>query len=271
MRAFIHLLPVEARRALSRRAVWALVSVALVGLVVLGALAFLSSNDFDPSVAEPDIARLTDLWLTGGGDGTLTPALIFLAVGAMIGGATVTGADWQNGTIITLCTWEVRRVPLLLARIVATALLATAIGAALLLLYCLSLVPTYLLRGSIEGADGGFWTSLLGAIVRMSVLTGLAAALAASVASIGRRTAVALGVAFAYLSFVEGAVRGLWPERSRWLIAENAIVFVTGADLEGAPFTRGVPVATLTLFGYVAFVTGLALVAIRQRDMTGVG
>lgn len=271
MKAFIHLLPIEARRALSRRAVWVLVSVALVGLVALGGIAFLSSNDFDPSVAGPDVARLTDLWLRGGGDGTLTPALLFLTVGAMIGGATVTGAEWQNGMLITLCTWEVRRVPLLLARIVAAAMLATAIGLALLVLYCLVLAPTFLLRGSTEGADAAFWTDLLGAIGRMSVLGGLAAALAAALASIGRRTAVALGVAFAYLSFIEGAVRGLWPERSRWLIAENAIVFVTGADLEGAPFTRSTPLAIMTLVGYVAFFTCVALAAIRQRDMASVG
>ena len=87
-----------------------LIGVALLGIALTGVIGFLGSNDFDPTRPEPDIARLTDLWVPGGGDGVLTATLLFLAVGAIIGGATVTGAEWQHGTIVTVSTWEVRRV-----------------------------------------------------------------------------------------------------------------------------------------------------------------
>ena len=116
MTPFPRLLAVEARRALSRRAVWFLIGIALLGIVLTGTIAFAGSNDFDPGRPGPDIARLTDLWVQGGGDGALTATLLFLGVGALIGGATVTGAEWQHGTVVTVATWEVRRVRLPLCR-----------------------------------------------------------------------------------------------------------------------------------------------------------
>lgn len=269
MSSFGHLLAVEARRALSRRAVWVLVGIALLGIALSGLLAFLSSNDFDPRLAEPDVARLTDLWLSDGADGVLVSTLMFLAVGALIGGATVTGAEWQHGTIVTVSTWEVRRGRLLSARILSAMLLALAIGTALLLLFCASLVPTYLLRGTTEGADAEFWRALAGAIARIAALTSLAAGLGAALASIGRRTTAAIGAAFAYLAIIEPVVRVNWPARGRWLLGENTVVLVTASDIEGAVFTRGVGTAALTLCGYVAVLVAAAMVLFRRRDMAG--
>ena len=262
------LLAEEARRALSRRAIWLLIGVALVGIALTGVIAYVGSNDFDPRHA-PDIARLTDLWVTGGGDGVLAATLLFLAVGAIIGGATVTGAEWQHGTVVTISTWEVRRVRLLSARILSAMALATLIGMALLVLFCLSLAPTYLLRGTTDGADAEFWRELAFAIGRLAALTGLAAGLGAAVASIGRRTTVAVGASFAYLAVVETAVRAKWPEGARWLLGENTVVLATASDLEGAVFTRGVATAALTLCAYVAVLVGVALVLFRRRDLAG--
>ena len=42
------LLAEEARRALSRRAIWLLIGVALVGIALTGVIAYVGSNDFDP-------------------------------------------------------------------------------------------------------------------------------------------------------------------------------------------------------------------------------
>lgn len=264
---FGRLVGVEVRRALARRAVWLLVGIALVGIALTGVVAFVSSHDFDPRNLEPNIARLTDLWATGGADGVLTATLMFLVVGAMIGGATVTGAEWQHGTVVTVCTWEVRRGRLLLARIVSATVLAFVIAVGLLGLFCLALVPTYLLRGSTDGADVAFWREVAAAVVRISALTGLAAATGAAVASIGRRTTVAVGAAFAYLAVLEAAVRGLWPGRGRWLIGENAGILVTASDLEGEVFTRSVTTAALTLSGYVSVLIVVAVVLFRRRDL----
>jgi len=267
MTSFPLLFAVEARRALSRRAVWLLVGIALAGIVLTGVIAFLGSNDFDPQRQEMDVARLTDLWVQGGGDGALTVTLIFLAVGGMIGGATVTGAEWQHGTVVTVSTWEVRRGRLVLARILSATLLAFVIALGLLSLFCLSLVPTYVLRGTTAGANAAFWSDLAGAIGRISALAALAAATGAAVASIGRRTTVAIGAAFAYLAFLESAVRGLWPDRGRWLIGENAAILVTAADLDGEAFSRSVVTAGLTLGSYVAVLVALAVLLFRRRDL----
>jgi hypothetical protein len=266
---FSRLLAVEARRALSRRAVWLLIGIALVGIALVGVIGFAASNDFDPSAPGLDIARLTDLWVTGGADGALAGTLLFLAVGAILGGATVTGAEWQHGTIVTVATWEVRRVRLLFARILVAIVLAGAIGLVLVILFCLSLAPTYLLRGTTAGADAEFWRELAMAIGRIAGLTALAAGLGAALASIGRRTTVAIGVAFAYLAVLETIVRARWPARGRWLLAENSAVLVTASDLEGAEFTRGVATAALTLCGYLVVLVAVALLLFQRRDLTG--
>lgn len=266
---FTRLVSVEARRALSRRAVWALIGVALAGIALTGLLAFLASNDFDPAGPEPDIARLTSLWHEGDGESVLAGSLIILLVGALIGGATVTGAEWQHGTIVTVSTWEVRRVRLLLARILSAMGLATLIGGALVILLCLSLVPTHLLRGTTSGADADFWRELVFAIGRLAGLAGLAAGLGASVASIGRRTTVAIGAAFAYLAIVESTIRALWPARGRWLLGENTAVLATAADLDGAAFSRDVATAALTLGGYVTALVAVAVWSFHRRDLAG--
>lgn len=271
MSSFGQLWAVEARRALSRRAVWVLLGIALLGIAVTGVVAFTSSSDFDPSVpqVEPDVARLTDLWMAGSADGVLTFPLIFLLVGALIGGATVVGAEWQHGTVVTVCTWEVRRGRLLASRLLAVFVLAALIGCALQVVFCASLIPTYLLRGTTDGTDAAFWRELIAAIARISLLTGMAALLGATLASLGKRTTAALGVAFVYLAIVENVVRGNWPDHGRWLIGENAAVLISAADLEGFTFTRSVPTATLTLCGYMVVLIAAAVVLFRRRDLAG--
>lgn len=267
-RSFGRLVHVEMRRALARRAVWALIAIALVGIAMTGVLAYFGSSGFEPSQPEPHIARLVDLW-SGHGDSVLTSASFFLVVGALIGGATVTGAEWQHGTIVTLCTWEVRRRRLLGARIVSAVVLSFVLALALIAMLVLVLVPTYLGPGTTQGADATFWTDTLQAAGRMAFLSSLAAGTAAAVASIGRRTTVAVGAAFVYLAILESAVRGLWPDRARWLIGENAAIFLAGQDLDNISFTRGAPLAAVTLCLYtVAAVTG-AIVVFHRRDIAG--
>ncbi len=264
---FGQLVAIEARRALSRRAVWLLVGIALLGIAFTGVIAFVGSNDFDPRNLELDIARLTDLWVTGGSEGVLMGTLMFLVVGAMIGGATVTGAEWQHGTVVTVCTWEVRRGRLLVARLLSATGLALVISLVLLVLFCLALAPTYLARGSTAGADAEFWREVVAAIARLSALSALAAGTGAAIASIGRRTTVAIGAAFAYLAVFESTVRSLWPARGRWLIGENAGILVTASDLEDAVFSRSVGTAALTLCGYLAVLVASAVVLFRRRDL----
>lgn len=268
-RRFGLLLGIEMRRALSRRAVWVLIALALLLITLTGVVAFVTSNDFDAAAPGLDIARMVDLWPARGADGVLGATMIFLVVGALLGGSTVTGAEWQHGTVVVVCTWEVRRGRLLIARIVSAGLLAFIIGFGLLVVFCLSLTPTYLLRGSTDGADIAFWGEVLSAMGRMAAVGALGATTGAAVASIGRRTAVAIGAAFAYLAIIEGAVRGFWPERAPWLIGENAAIVLTAANLDNAAFTRSVATAAVTLCGYVLALVAVAVLLFRGRDLAG--
>lgn len=83
----------EVRRCLSRRAVKVLVGIALLGIGVAGVVLFVVTDAADVEVsANTHLARLADLWLEEG-DSTLAPPLIFLAIGALIGGAVVVGGN----------------------------------------------------------------------------------------------------------------------------------------------------------------------------------
>jgi hypothetical protein len=57
----------------------------------------------------------------------------------------------------------------------------------------------------------------------------------ASIATIGRNTAAALGIAFGYLAIVEPAIRGLRPSWSPWLLGDNSVVVITNQTPEHAP------------------------------------
>jgi hypothetical protein len=118
-----HLLVVEVRRALHRRLVWALLALALLAIVVAGVVEFLASRDLDLVVlrgaGHQDPAVMTDWWISGSTDGPLAVGALLLVMGALVGGASVAGAEWRAGTVTTVLTWEPRRVRLNLARTAA--------------------------------------------------------------------------------------------------------------------------------------------------------
>jgi ABC-2 type transport system permease protein len=167
----------------------------------------------------------------------------------------------------TLLTWEPRRVRVIVARLTAVLLAAAVIGLVLQVVFTLALLPALLVHGSTAGADAAWWRGLVGGVTRSAVLTGLAAALGASLAMIGRNTAVALGAAFVYLNVVEGVLRAWKPWLGRWLISENATIFLTGGRVNGLSFTRSTVTATLTIVVYIAAVAAVATLLFRRRDV----
>ena len=167
----------------------------------------------------------------------------------------------------TLLTWEPRRVRVLVARLTAVLLAAAVIALVLLVVFTLALLPALLAHGSTAGADAAWWRGLVGGVARSAVLTGLAATLGASLAMIGRNTAVALGVAFVYLNVLEGVLRAWKPWVGRWLVSENAAIFLSDGRASGLSFTRSTMTATLTVVVYVAAVAGVATLLFRRRDI----
>ncbi|MEO7837587.1 MAG: ABC transporter permease subunit [Acidimicrobiales bacterium] len=216
--------------------------------------------------------HLTDLWTTDGtgddGDNLLQVTALFLAIGALMGGATFIGGEWRWATMTTLLTWEPRRARVFLAKAAATLLLTFLIGVILQVLVGLSVLPAALWRGTTSGADAEWFRGASGAVVRASALGSGAALFGYAVAFIGRNTAAALGVAFAYVSVFEALVRGLKPGWQRWLIGENSAVFLTGRQLRSADFERSVLEAGLILVLYLAAVLGAAAFIFGRRDVT---
>jgi hypothetical protein len=257
------LITIELRRALSRRLVIVLVGLALGVTAVAGVIAFIQTGK---PTADAPIA-LVELWPTSGEDAILMVTAFFLAVGALFAGASVAGAEWRTGSMATLLTWEPRRVRVLVARLTAVLLAATVIGLALQVVFALALLPALLAHGSTAGADAAWLRGLVAGVARSAVLTGLAATLGASLAMIGRNTAVALGAAFVYLNVLEGALRVWKPWLGRGLISENAVIFLTDGRVADLPFTRSTVTATITVVTYVVAIALVATVLFRRRDI----
>lgn len=267
----MNLLAVEMRRALHRRAVRVLVLLGVVAIVVAGVIEFVASADLDLQALAAkdghDPAVMVDWWRTDTNDSTLSVAGFFLAMGGLLGGASVVGAEWRAGTVATVLTWEPRRMRLLGARIGAVALLAAVIAGALQVLFLAAFIPSVLAHGTTAGADLDWAASLVGAIARIAIVTGTAAALGAALATIARNTAAAIVAPWAWLALVEGLVRGLAPEWSRWLVGDNATVVLNWTSFDHDQATFGPLVAAVLLLVYTLALVTSAAWTFERRDV----
>lgn len=215
--------------------------------------------------------HLTTLWPVEGeadGDSILQVTAFFLVIGALMGGATFIGGEWRWGTITTLLTWEPRRTRVFLAKAATVVVLTFIIGALLQALVAASVLPAALWRGTTAGADAEWFRAASGGVLRASALGAGAGVLGYAIASIGRNTAAALGVAFAYVSVFEALVRGLKPGWQRWLMGENGAIFLTGRQLRTAGFERTVLEAGLILGLYLTLILGAGAFIFSRRDVT---
>lgn len=212
--------------------------------------------------------HLVDLWHTQeGGESYLGITFVFLGIGAVVGGASMVGAEWKAGAFTTLLTWEPRRLRVAVTKLLAAGLLATVVSVLLQLVFIGALAPTVAFRGTTGGADAEWFRGLAGAMGRGASLAGLGAVVGGAVAMVGRSTAAALGVAFAYLAVFEAVIRAWKPMMARWLLGENAAIFLTGRRLQGAPFDRPVVLAAVTLVGIAGGLVVLAAATLRARDV----
>ncbi|MGH9177516.1 MAG: hypothetical protein ACRD0N_03035 [Acidimicrobiales bacterium] len=217
---------------------------------------------------DDDGLRLVELWHPDEGDSFLLVTFVFLGIGALIGASSMVGAEWKAGTFTTLLTWEPRRVRVAVAKLAAIGLLGVAAAVVLQALFTAALLPAILIRGSTEGADGAWARTLLGGVGRGAALTGIGAVTGAAVAMIGRSTSATLGVAFAYLAIGEAIVRSWKPKMARWLLGENSAIFLTGRELDGAPFHRPVGLAAVWLVVVTLALAAVATATFRARDIT---
>jgi ABC-type transport system involved in multi-copper enzyme maturation permease subunit len=258
----MQMLTIEIRRCFDRKLVRWLVILAVVGCALAAFFAYRAASNAD----DLDQFRLVDIHKSEG-DSFIGVGAFFLVIGAVLGGASMIGAEWRAGTFVTLLTWQPHRRRVAIAKLLACGLVATAIAIALQALLLTAFLPAAWGPGTVGAVDAEWWRSVMGGVLRVAGLTGLAAVFAAAVAMIGRSTAAALGAAFAYMLVFENLVRAWKPWSARYLIGENGAVFITGADLETAPFSRSTMTAGLTLASYVAVLTVIAVVSFWRRDL----
>jgi len=117
-----------------------------------------------------------------------------VALVAFVIGASFVGAEWHSGGMMNLLLWRPRRIPVLLTKL--GVVLATMFGVTVVL-GALWTVAFWLI-GRYDGVLGkltaGVWQSFALTGARGATLVLLAAAIGFGLASLGRHTAMALGV-----------------------------------------------------------------------------
>lgn len=128
-----------------------------------------------------------------------------LALFAFSVGASFVGAEWSSGGMMNLLLWRPRRLPLLAGKLAALVAAVLTSAIALLAVWVGMLCLIALTRGSFGDVTAGILRSLALLGGRAIVLGLVSALVGFAVASIGRATAPALGIAIGYVIVIEAA------------------------------------------------------------------
>lgn len=219
-------------------------------------------------------------------DGVLYLAAAVLCMFAFVVGASFVGAEWTSGGMTNLLLWRPRRLPLLTTKLGTglAGIAAVCVGA--LALWIATLWTIAVTRGSTAGATPGFWRSEALTSLRVLGLALAAAAIGFALASLGRHTAMALGVFIGYLLTFElgarivfSAVGIAFPERFTllpyvvgWMGKEYVLYDydVCRFSFDACEPTRYVitwSTAAWVIGGLAALLIAGAMVSFRRRDV----
>lgn len=196
----------------------------------------------------------------------ITAPLVLLAV---LIGASVIGAEWPSRTITTILTWEPRRLRVFAAKLLSALVVCLALALASMVALGAVLMPSALLHGTTMGTTGAWWWSLAGVGWRSLAMVGVGTMVGFSIASVGRNTAAALGVLFAYVIVIENVAVAFLHGLRRWLLVGNAFVFVSGnpGDFPRGVQGRSVTVAGVYLLAIAVSLYIIAAVVFQRRDV----
>lgn len=208
------------------------------------------------------LTQLTDIFQGADFKGS---AAAFVILGFLLG-ATFVGAEWQSGTMATVLGWEPGRFRVLAAKaLIAVTVVVIGVVAGEIVLGSF-LTPAAVFRGTSEGASTTWLLDVAGVAVRVAVVSALAAVAGASLAMIGRNTAAALGAGFVY-ALVEVFIRGFDnPAWQRWLVGENAGIFVTGRAPAPLSPEFSPSIALVLLVVYIGAIFVVATASFLKRD-----
>jgi ABC-2 type transport system permease protein len=211
-----------------------------------------------------------------------------LALVAYIVGASFVGAEWSSGGMMNLLLWRPRRLQVLVTKLAVLLAGTTVLTVVLGAIWTAGFYGIAAARGSTAKMTSGAWQSIALMEARALALVLVAAAVGFGLASIGRHTATALGVAIGVivvLQFGVAAVLGLadvkFPElylAPFWIIAWMYKEYVA-EDYHSCAIspTGGCQPETLTITWQMAggamvllfaLVVGAAMWTLRKRDIT---
>jgi ABC-type transport system involved in multi-copper enzyme maturation permease subunit len=210
-----------------------------------------------------------------------------LALFAFVVGASYIGAEWHTGGMMNLLLWRPKRLTVLFTKLAA--LLSTLLGLSLLLGALWT--AAFWLIGKYDGGTGkmtqGVWESFALDGIRAVGLVLAIGAIAFGLASLGRHTAMALGVAVGVTVVSEIGVRIIMnligtPFGDRYVLSTYAVAWFqkkwTIFDYQACNFSQGQcnPSELAITWQDSGLVFGVATVlvlaaatwAMRRRDVT---
>ncbi|WP_433827517.1 ABC transporter permease subunit [Actinoplanes sp. CA-015351] len=224
----------------------------------------------------------------------LFPTMLFvlavlLALAAFAIGASFVGVEWRTGGMMNLLLWRPQRIRVLVTKLAALLGALTALTAFTTVLWTAAFWAIGKYRGETGRLTSGVWQSFGLTSLRGLVLVLVAATLGFGIASIGRHTAAAFGVAIGavvVLQFGLGTVLNLaqvrfsdlylapywivaWLDKSVEITDWNAPCdFSATSGCEQPVFTITWQMSGAVLAALFVLVTATAMWTIRKRDIT---
>jgi hypothetical protein len=167
----------------------------------------IQAPDFTPT--EENLANFEPhqfVFRTDAADTLMVVGFLLALLGFAVG-ASFVGAEWSSGGMMNLLLWRPRRVPVLLGKLVTLLGGMLVAGIVLSVAWVAAVYGIAKVRGDASRITGGLLTSLALADARALALMLVATALGFGIASLGRNTATALGLAVGYVIVLEIGTR----------------------------------------------------------------
>ncbi|GAB2595120.1 hypothetical protein Aab01nite_26320 [Paractinoplanes abujensis] len=218
----------------------------------------------------------------------VTTLAALIALVAFIVGASFVGAEWSSGGMMNLLLWRPQRLKVLGTKLAALLVLFTVLTIVYSAIWTGLFVGIAEARGSTDSMTSGAWQSIALMELRGLALVLVAAAVGFGLASLGRHTAMALGVtigavivfqfglgtvlSLAKVKFAEAYLIPVW--MIAWMDKEikiedyNSCDFSSSGGCQPDSLTLTWPMAGGLLAGIFVLIVGASMWAMRSRDIT---
>jgi ABC-2 type transport system permease protein len=218
----------------------------------------------------------------------ITTLAALLALAAFVIGASFVGAEWHTGGMMNLLLWRPQRLRVLGTKLAALLVSLTVLTAVVSAAWTGVFALIAQQRGTTAKMTSGAWQSIGLTEVRALALVLVAGALGFGLASIGRHTAVALGVvvglvvvfqfglgtvlSMASVRFAEAYLLPFWVaawlNKSYTFTDYNSCNYDVNNGCQEATWTLHWPLVGAALAAIFVLVVGASMWTMRSRDVT---